>query len=85
MFTTILSSRSYWKSVTLLALGFILLFSLIELLMQYQGFNFKAFIADRIDGGKWVRYALSRSVGGLMYGMILGYHFESRKLKKKRK
>ncbi|WP_378185529.1 hypothetical protein ACE939_10510 [Aquimarina sp. W85] len=82
MFTTILSSRSYWKSVTLLALGFIVLFSFIELLMQYQGFDFTSFIVDHIDKGKWVRYALSRIVGGLMYGMILGYHFESRKLKK---
>ncbi|MFL1897109.1 hypothetical protein ACJRPK_15505 [Aquimarina sp. 2-A2] len=85
MFKTILSSRSYWKSVTLLAIGFIVLFSLIELIMQYQGFNFSAFITERINDGKWLRYALSRVIGGLMYGMILGYHFESRKLKKKRK
>ncbi|TYP75875.1 hypothetical protein [Aquimarina intermedia] len=85
MFKTILSSRSYWKSVTLLAIGFIVLFSLIELIMQYQGFNFSAFVTERINEGKWLRYALSRVIGGLMYGMILGYHFESRKLKKKRK
>lgn len=83
MFRSIISSKKYWISVLLLGLVFILLFSVIEHFMQYRGLAFDAFIDEKINNGRWVRYLMSRIVGGLMYGMILGYYFELRKRKQK--
>lgn len=79
MIKTILFSKKYWYSVFFLALGFIVIFSLIEHFSEYRTINIEGFVADKLSGGKWIRYMLSRLVGGILYGMILGYHFEKRK------
>jgi len=36
MFTAIISSKKYWKTVLFLGLGFIIVFSVIEHFMQYN-------------------------------------------------
>ncbi|WP_051336114.1 hypothetical protein [Aquimarina latercula] len=84
MFKSIISSKRYWKSVLLLGLVFVVLFSIIEHLMQYGGLAFDTFIDEKINNGLWVRYISSRVVGGLTYGMILGYYFELKKRKSNR-
>ncbi|MDH7445194.1 hypothetical protein [Aquimarina sp. 2201CG14-23] len=85
MFRAIILSKKYWISVLLLGLVFIVLFSITEHLMQYGGIAFDAFVEDKINNGRWVRYLISRIIGGLVYGMILGYYFEVRKQKQKQK
>jgi len=84
MFTSIISSKRYWISVLVLALGFMLLFSLIEYVKDYGGITFDTFLEERIHNGLWVRYILSRIVGGLSYGMIFGYYIELKKRKSNR-
>ncbi len=81
MFKEIISSKKYWISVSFIGLGFIVLFSLIEHIMQYSGLAIDSFIKDKIANGNWVRYFISRVVGGLVYGMIMAYYFELRKRK----
>ncbi|WP_299431720.1 hypothetical protein [uncultured Aquimarina sp.] len=83
MFRSIISSKKYWISVLLLGLVFIVFFSVIEHFMQYKGLAFDTFLEEKIHNSRWVRYLLSRIVGGLVYGMILGYYFELRKRKRK--
>lgn len=87
MFKAIISSKKYWISVIFIGLVFILIlliFSIIKHVMQYGGLGIDSFINDNINNGKWVRYFISRIVGGLMYGMIMAYYFELRKRKSKR-
>ncbi|SEL12269.1 hypothetical protein SAMN04487910_1785 [Aquimarina amphilecti] len=84
MFRSIVSSKKYWSSVILLGLVFIVLYSVIEHLMQYGGLAFDIFMEEKINDGLWVRYVASRVIGGLTYGMILGYYFELRKRKSNR-
>lgn len=81
MLRSIISSKKYWVSVILIGFGFVIIFSLIEHFMQYGGVAFDAFVKEKINNGKWVRYLLSRIVGGLLYGMIMSYYFELRKRK----
>ncbi|MBW1294309.1 hypothetical protein [Aquimarina litoralis] len=81
MFKSILSSKRYWISVARLGVAFILLISLIEYLKYYFGNGSEAFLAVKINNGLWVRYLLSRVLGGLAYGMIQAYYFERRKHK----
>ncbi|WP_109438810.1 hypothetical protein [Aquimarina sp. AU119] len=84
MFKEIISSKKYWKTVVFIGVGFIIVFSVIEHLMQYGDLSLDIFIEERISQGRWVRYFLSRVAGGLMYGMIMGYYFELRKRKSNR-
>lgn len=84
MLVSILSSKKYWISVCFIGIGFIIIFSVIEYFLQYGGQTWSTFIKDRIEGGRWVRFLISRIVGGLLYGMIMGYYFELRKRKSKR-
>ncbi len=84
MFVTILSSKKYWMSVSFIGIGFIFIYSIIEYFMQYSTLGWEAFITERIANQNWVRYIISRIVGGVLYGMIMAYYFELRKLKSKR-
>lgn len=84
MFRQIISSKKYWISVSFIALGFMLIFSVVEHIMQYGGLAIDSFINDKITNGNWVRYFISRVVGGLVYGMIMAYYFELRKRKSNR-
>jgi len=81
VFKEILLSRNYWKSVILLGLFFIVVFSIVEHFMQYGDFAWETFLNERIAQQKWVRYVLSRLVGGVIYGMLMAYFFELRKQK----
>ncbi len=52
--------------------------------MEYRGIALDAFVNEKINNGLWLRYLISRIVGGLLYGMIMGYYFEVRKHKSNR-
>ncbi len=84
MVKEILLSKRYWISVLYISIGFIIIFSVIEHIMAYKGLSWDLFVQDRLSNGKWIRYLISRIVGGLLYGMIMGYYFELRKKKSNR-
>ncbi len=84
MIADIISSKKYWITVCFIGIGFIIIFSSIEHLMQYGGIAFDSFLKEKIENGRWIRYVLSRLVGGLLYGMIMGYYFELKKRKSNR-
>lgn len=79
MFVSIVKSKRYWKSVLLLALAFILIFSIIEHFIEYKRIAWDQFTEDKIENYQWIRYLISRLIGGLFYGMIMGYFFEMKK------
>lgn len=84
MFKEIISSKRYWASVLFMGLGFIIIFSVIVHIMQYRGIDIHSFIQDNISDKKWIRYLISRLVGGLIYGMIMSYYLVGVKRKSKR-
>lgn len=84
MFSSIILSKKYWISVCFIGFGFVFIFSLIEYFMQYGLSTLETFIEQRIHNKQWIRYVLSRLVGGLAYGMVMGYYFELRKRKSNR-
>ena len=81
MFRSIFFSKRYWVSVALLGLGFVVLFSVVEHFMEYGGLAFEIFIQEKLMDGRWIRFVISRLVGGIAYGMIMAYYFEHRKRK----
>lgn len=79
----ILTSKKYWRSVLFIGVVFIIIYSCFEYLMQHSSGSWQDFVNTRIANGHWVRYLISRLVGGLLYGMIMAYYFERRKRKTK--
>ncbi|MGY3791303.1 hypothetical protein [uncultured Aquimarina sp.] len=84
MFKTIISSKRYWITVLRLGLIAMILLGFVTHIMEYGGITSDTFMDDKINNGRWVRYLISRAVGGLAYGMIQGYYFELRKHKSNR-
>ncbi|MEW7290905.1 hypothetical protein [Aquimarina sp. 2304DJ70-9] len=84
MLRAIISSKRYWLTVIYVGLGFVIIFSVIEHIMQHGGIALDSFVKEKINNGQWVRYLISRVVGGLLYGMIMGYYFELKKRKSNR-
>lgn len=72
-FSGIVSQKSFWKSVVGLGLTFAVVFNLISLLMEYGGFSFGEFYADKLADGKWVRFVLGQLAAAFLYGFILAY------------
>ncbi|UZO82487.1 hypothetical protein NBT05_08425 [Aquimarina sp. ERC-38] len=77
----VLSKKSYWKSVLFLGLKFIVIFSILEYVFNYGWTGFKDVYTNIFAYGQWKRFILSRLVGGLLYGMILGFYFHNKQLK----
>ncbi len=84
MLKAIILSKRYWVTVCVVGLGGIIVFSVIEHFMQYGGIDAASFVEDKISNGQWLRYLISRLVGVLAYGMIMGYYLEKRKRKSNR-
>ncbi len=84
MLKAIISSKKYWITVCFIGLGFVIVFSVVEHIMQYGGIALDSFVEEKINNGQWIRYVVSRLIGGLVYGMIMGYYFEQKKRKTNR-
>jgi len=84
MFKSIISSKKYWISVLFLGLFCTIFLSVIEYFMYYGNLGIDAFLDEKINNGVWKRYILSRIVGVVSYGMIVGYYFELKKRKSNR-
>ncbi len=80
MFKQIMSSEAYWRSVIRLGFLFAVVFSIVEHVGQYKGINFDGFKADVIDKGLIFRYVRAKVVGGLIYGLIVSFVFQRRKI-----
>ncbi|MFC5047115.1 hypothetical protein ACFSTE_11670 [Aquimarina hainanensis] len=81
MFKKVVTSRKYWLSVLYLGIAFIVVFSLIEHVSQFRGVSLSGFVETKLANGRWMRFFLSRIVGGVAYGMIMSYYFTARKIK----
>ncbi|WP_232285902.1 hypothetical protein [Aquimarina agarilytica] len=80
MFKQIMSSEAYWRSVIRLGFLFAVVFGIVEHIGQYKGVNFDGFKADILDKGLIFRYVRSKIVGGLIYGLIVSFVFQRRKI-----
>jgi len=85
MFKQIMKSDAYWRSVIRLGFLFVIVFGLVEHVGQHSGFNFVAFKTDIIEKGLLFTYLRSKILGGLVYGLIVSFVFQRRKIIESRK
>ncbi len=80
-----MKSDAYWRSVVRLGFLFVIVFAIVEHIGQYKGLNFEAFKTDIIEKGLLFRYLRSKIMGGLVYGLIVSFVFQRRKIIESRK
>jgi len=85
MFKQVMQSEAYWRSVIRLGFLFVIVFGIVEHVGQYQGFNFDAFKTNIIEKGLFFTYLRSKIIGGLIYGLIISFVFQRRKIIESRK
>jgi len=72
-FKSIISQRSFWKSVFWLGLSFLVLYNVITIFFEYGEFNFTQFFEERTGDGKLVRFILGQLIASFFYGFILSF------------
>ncbi|MCG9972212.1 hypothetical protein [Christiangramia crocea] len=82
-FKTIISQRSFWKSVLWLGLSFLVLYNVITILFEYGELAFSTFFRERTADGKLFRFIIGQILASFLYGFILAYaQFRSKEKKK---
>lgn len=70
---TIVSLRSFWKSVFWLGLSFLVLYNVISMLFEYGGFTFGQYFQERTEDGKLIRFIIGQLLAAFLYGFILSF------------
>lgn len=81
MFIKVICHSGFWKSVTFLSVMFIIIYNLADIGMSF-GFNFDAFIDERLASGKILKFIFANIASGLVYGFIISFFKFRSKIKK---
>ncbi|MGY5849955.1 hypothetical protein [Salegentibacter sp. F14] len=72
-FKKIVSQKSFWKSVVLLGISFLIIYNFVSMLFEYGGFDISTFFKERTEDGKLLRFILGQAVAALAYGFIVAF------------
>lgn len=72
-FKSIISQRSFWKSVFWLGLSFLILYNVITIFFEYGEFDFESFFIERTGDGKLIRFMIGQFLAAFLYGFILAF------------
>ena len=72
-FKSIISQRSFWKSVFWLGLSFLILYNVISIFFEYGHFAVETFFKERTEDGKLVRFVIGQLLASFLYGFILAF------------
>lgn len=82
-FKSIVSQKSFWKSVFWLGLSFLILYNIITMFFEYGEFAFERFFRERTADGKLLRFIIGQFLAAFLYGFILAFgQFRSKEKKK---
>lgn len=82
-FKSVVSQRSFWKSVFWLGLSFLILYNVITMLFEYGEFDVARFFEERTADGKLIRFIIAQVLAAFAYGFILAFgQFRSKEKKK---
>ncbi len=79
-----MKSDAYWRSVVRLGFLFVIVFAIIEHIGNY-GFKLEPFKTNILEKGLLFTYLRAKILGGLVYGLIISFVFQRRKIIESRK
>lgn len=68
-----------WKLVIRLGIIFISILVTIKFFWNWIQFGDLSFVKQSFENGKWIGFVISHLLGGLVYGLIVGYFLKKQK------
>ena len=72
MFQKVISSKGFWKSVVSLAIGFILIYNLVDVWFSYD-FDFGLWVEKRLAKDNLLRFFVANIMSGFVYGFVVTF------------
>jgi len=73
MIKKILSLKTFWFSVIIFALAFIILFNLVRIIFEFN-FNFGEYFAFYFNEKRLSSFIVANLIGGFIYGFLTAYY-----------
>lgn len=83
MFSKVISTPGFWKSVSYLALAFIVIYNLVDIGMGYN-FDFNLYAENRFQTDNLPRFFIANIGSGFVYGFIVTFFKFRSKIKQNR-
>lgn len=72
MFQRVISAKGFWRSVTSLALGFIIIYNVIDVWFGYD-FNWALYAENRFAADNLLRFFVANIMSGFVYGFVVTF------------
>lgn len=72
MFQRVISTKGFWRSVTILAIGFIFIYNIVDLWFAYD-FEWSAYFENRLSKENLLRFFVANIMSGFVYGFVVTY------------
>ncbi|MBZ9627646.1 hypothetical protein LB450_05990 [Psychroflexus sp. CAK1W] len=72
MFQRVISTKGFWRSVTILAIGFIFIYNIVDLWFAYD-FEWSAYFENRLSQENLLRFFVANIMSGFVYGFVVTY------------
>lgn len=81
MFQKVISAIGFWRSVITLAIGFIVIYNLIDIWFGYD-FDLSLFVEKRFSKDNLLRFFVANIMSGFVYGFVVTFLKFRGKIKK---
>ncbi|PKG41168.1 hypothetical protein [Psychroflexus sp. MES1-P1E] len=81
MFQKVISAIGFWRSVITLAIGFIVIYNLIDMWFGYD-FDLSLFVEKRFSKDNLLRFFVANIMSGFVYGFVVTFLKFRGKIKK---
>lgn len=72
MFQRVISTKGFWRSVTSLALGFIIIYNVIDVWFGYD-FDWELYAENRFAEDNLLRFFVANIMSGFVYGFVVTF------------
>lgn len=72
MFQKVISANGFWRSVIVLALGFMFIYNIIDLWMAYD-FDWELYVEKRFAKDNLLRFFVANIMSGFVYGFVVTF------------
>lgn len=81
MFLSVISAKGFWKSVVILAIGFIFIYNVVDVWFGYD-FDWSLYLENRFAKDNLLRFFVANILSGFVYGFVVTFLKFRGKIKK---
>lgn len=82
MFQKVITTKGFWRSVVVLAIGFIFIYNIVDAWMGFD-FDWSLYAENRLSKDNLLRFFVANIMSGFVYGFVVTYLKFRGQIKKK--